>query len=116
MKELSSQVAIVSFHFTEMCFRAKLVPYNQQNLEGKFTSEGAITNSDFYSMGFKGTYTYSINADNAAKVYDLFKGKSSGSRLFIDKHDRIVFAYYNENVFESQVLLKKWMVWQNFEG
>jgi hypothetical protein len=36
--------------------------------------------------------------------------------MFIDTHNRIIFSYYQEGVFESQVLVKDWMMFESFKG
>lgn len=35
--------------------------------------------------------------------------------MFIDTQNRIVFSYYQEGVFESQVLIKEWITYDSFE-
>lgn len=82
----------------------------------KHNSYGQITYHSFRALKYDGDYTYSIKTEYAAKIYELFLGKSSGSKLFIDTHNRIVFSYYQEGVFESQVLIKDWMMFENFTG
>lgn len=80
----------------------------------KHNSEGQITYHNFRAPKYDGDYTYCIRTEYAAKIYELFLGKSSGSKLFIDTHNRIIFSYYQEGVFESQVLIKDWMMFENF--
>lgn len=34
--------------------------------------------------------------------------------MYIDTQNRIIFQYYQEGVFESQVLVKEWMMFESF--
>lgn len=65
----------------------------------KHNSEGAIPYHSFNSPRYEGNYTFLIHSAHAAKVYELFQGKSSGSKIFIDIHNQLVFSYYQEGVF-----------------
>ena len=44
----------------------------------------------------------------------MLLGKSSGSKIFIDTKNRLVFSYFQEGVFESQALIKEWMSFESF--
>lgn len=79
-------------------------------------SEGQITYHAFLAQKYNGDYSFTVRTEYAAKIYEFFLGKSSGSKLFIDTQNRIVFSYFQEGVFESQVLIKDWLMFESFTG
>ena len=80
----------------------------------KHNSSGQIGYYNFRSQKYEGDYSYTVRTEDAGKMYELLLGKSSGSKIFIDTKNRLVFSYFQEGVFESQALIKEWMCFESF--